>query len=222
MNLDLWNKVKQPPKSALKQIAGGRLKGMTDISPQWRYEALTENFGICGVGWKFEIDKVWTEPGEGEQVFAFANVSLFLKIDGEWSEAIPGNGGHKLVTLERGGLYNNDEAFKMAITDALSSCVKMLGFGADIYYGRFDGSKYDSEKQGTTQPQGKKWTPTELEKRLAGIKKKFEDAGAVNLFNENLEANYSSSIVKMVATQFADKGETIINGLAKVYKQEIG
>jgi hypothetical protein len=28
---DLWNKVKTPPQEVLKQIGGGRLKGMTDI-----------------------------------------------------------------------------------------------------------------------------------------------------------------------------------------------
>ena len=43
-NKEIWNKVARPPKTALKQIKGGRLSGMTDISPQWRYEVLTEQF----------------------------------------------------------------------------------------------------------------------------------------------------------------------------------
>ena len=143
-NLELWNKVNQPPASALKQIKGGRLKGKTDISPQWRYKALTEAFGPCGIGWKYTIEKLWLEPGNGSEVFAFATISLFVLnlCEGQWAEPIPGIGGSKLVVQESGGPHNNDEAYKMAVTDALSTACKMLGVGADVYMGRWDGSKY--------------------------------------------------------------------------------
>ena len=75
--MDLWNKLKQPPKTALKPIAAGRLKGKTDINPQWRYQVLTEEFGPCGVGWKYEITRIWSEPGPNEQTFAFAQINLY-------------------------------------------------------------------------------------------------------------------------------------------------
>jgi hypothetical protein len=52
-----------------------------------------------------------------------------------------------LVPLEAGGLYANDEAFKMAVTDALSVAMKMLGMGADIYAGLWDGSKYANKPE---------------------------------------------------------------------------
>jgi len=137
----LWDKLKRPPASALKAIGGGRLKGMTDISPQWRYQALTEALGPCGVGWKFTIDRLWNECGPDGIVFAFAQVSLFVNIDG-WSEGIPGVGGSMLVDKEKSGLHGSDEAFKMAVTDALSVAMKMIGVAADIYLGNWDGSKY--------------------------------------------------------------------------------
>lgn len=140
--METWNKLNKPPLTALKVIGAGRLKGKSDINPQWRYQALTEVFGICGIGWKYTIDRLWTEPGPHEQVFAFANVSLYVRVDGEWSEAIPGNGGSKMVDKESAGLYSNDEAFKMAITDALGTAAKMIGVAAEIYLGNFDGSKY--------------------------------------------------------------------------------
>lgn len=140
-NLALWNKLNRPPKSALKTIGGGRLKGMSDINPQWRYKVLTEQFGVCGFGWKYTIDKLWLEPA-GEEVIAFAMVSLYVKQDGVWSEPIPGIGGSKLVVKETTKLYNNDEAYKMATTDAVSVAFKMLGGAADIYMGLWDGSKY--------------------------------------------------------------------------------
>ena len=51
-NMEVWNAIKQPPPEALKMITGGRLAGKTDINPQWRYQSMTEQFGMCGVGWK--------------------------------------------------------------------------------------------------------------------------------------------------------------------------
>jgi hypothetical protein len=145
-NMQIWDAVSRPPKEALKQIGGGRLKGMTDINPQWRYEVMTKTFGICGIGWKIDIKRLWTEPGfpkEGEQeVFAFAEVHVFVKVDGAWSDPIPGIGGNLLIESEYKGMHNNDEAFKMAVTDAIGTAIKMLGVGSDIYAGRWDGSKY--------------------------------------------------------------------------------
>jgi len=140
-NMHIWEEVKQPPKEALKKIPAGRLKGMSDISPQWRYQKATEIFGPCGVGWKYSIDKLWLEPA-GDEILAFAQISLFVKIEGDWSDPIPGIGGSHLTAMESRGPYNSNEAYKMAVTDALSVAFKVLGWGADIYLGRWDGMRY--------------------------------------------------------------------------------
>lgn len=141
-NMRIWDKVKQPPKSALKTINGGRMSGKTDISPQWRYEALTAIHGPCGIGWRYTIDRLWTESGSGDEVAAFALVTLYICEDGVWSEGIPGIGGSAFVTKESKGVHTSDECYKMAVTDAISVACKALGLAADIYAGRFDGSKY--------------------------------------------------------------------------------
>ena len=142
-NMRVWNKVNRPPKEALKKITGGRLSGMTDINPQWRYEIMTEVFGPIGVGWYYEIDDVWIEDGAENQKVAFAKVKLYTKTeDDTWSRPIPGIGGSMLISKERNGLHTNDEAYKMAVTDALSVAMKALGVAADIYKGLWDGSKY--------------------------------------------------------------------------------
>ena len=148
-NLKLWNAVRRPPETALKTIKGGRLTGMTDISPMWRYQAITEQFGPCGIGWKYEIKRLWIEDGTEGQKVAFAEVNVFIMVTTEsstvrpmWSDPIPGIGGSMLVNKESSGLRTSDEAFKMAVTDALSVALKLLGFGADIYMGMWDGSKY--------------------------------------------------------------------------------
>jgi hypothetical protein len=144
-NLKLWNAVKQPPAMALKTIGGGRLKGMTDIKPQWRYLAITEQFGICGIGWKYTVEKLWIESGSNDQLVAFANVLLYVKQAGSWSDGIPGNGGAMFVAQETNRLHTSDEAYKMAITDALSTAMKLLGFAADVYMGSWNGSKFKDE-----------------------------------------------------------------------------
>lgn len=142
-NMKLWNAVKRPPESALKPISAGRLRGKTDISPQWRLQVMTEQFGPCGHGWSYSIERLWTEPGIDGQVFAFAQVSVYTQ---GTNVGVPGVGGSMLIAKESGGLHHNDEAFKMAVTDALSVALKSLGVAADIYLGLWDGSKYKTEK----------------------------------------------------------------------------
>jgi hypothetical protein len=141
-HMEIWNKLCRPPEGALKRIKGGRLNGMTDINPQWRYEAMTEHFGPVGVGWKFSVDRLWLEDKVMDEVCAFAQITLYIKHDGAWSDGIPGIGGSKLATAETRGVHVSDECYKMAVTDALSTAMKVLGVGADIYAGRYDGSKY--------------------------------------------------------------------------------
>jgi len=156
VSLEIWDKLKVPPDWALKPIAGGSLKGKTDINPQWRYMVMTEQFGPCGVGWKFEKVKQWTEQGDGGQVFAFVDVNLYIKIDGKWSEPIPANGGDMLIEKDKNGLHHNDEAFKMATTDALGTAMKMIGVAASVYT-NFSDTKY----QRNTNTQTTKQQPTE-------------------------------------------------------------
>lgn len=140
-NLKYYNMGRQVPQEAKKSIGGGRLKGLTDINPMWRIKKLTEMFGPCGIGWKYEIEKEWIEKNGDEQA-AFIKINLYIKDDGQWSDAIPGVGGSMFVTKEKNGLYTSDECFKMALTDALSVSCKALGIAADVYFDK-DKSKYD-------------------------------------------------------------------------------
>lgn len=151
-NLAIYNATRKPPQNALKTIKGGRLSGYTDINPMWRIKALTEQFGPCGIGWKYIITKQWLEEGANGEIAAFTNIELYIKWNGEWSEAIPGTGGSAFVTKERSGLYTSDECFKMALTDAISVACKSLGMAADIYW-ESDRTKYDTqEKQSNAEP----------------------------------------------------------------------
>ncbi len=134
-----YQKHSTPPEWAKKQIGGGRLKGMTDINPQWRIYALTDLFGSVGFGWRYEVVRLERVTQEGSpEIAVFSTVNLYVKQDGEWSAAIVGTGGSMFVSSEKGGVYTSDECEKMAITDALSVCCKQIGIGSDVY----SGSKY--------------------------------------------------------------------------------
>lgn len=148
-NMELYNKFGVTPKEAKKPIEAGRLKGMTDINPMYRIKSLTEQFGAVGFGWYYEITNKWLEQGADGVIAAFVDVNLYVKYNGEWSKPIQGTGGSTFVAKESKGLYTDDEAYKKALTDAISIACKSLGMCADIYYSKDTkfGTKYDVVEQ---------------------------------------------------------------------------
>lgn len=157
-NMRLWEAVRKPPKEALRKIEAGRLKGKTDINPQWRIKTLTEQFGPCGIGWKYTIISERLETGANDEVAAFVDIDLYVKMGGEWSEAIPGTGGSMFVSKEKDGLYTDDEALKKALTDAISVSCKALGVAADIYWEK-DPTKYTDPERTARKPAAEQPTP---------------------------------------------------------------
>lgn len=150
--LDLYNKVREVPKEAQKTIGGGRLKGMTDINPMWRIKTLTEQFGICGIGWYTEVLDKWLDTPIDENTTeqtANVKIALYLKVDGEWSKPIIGVGGAMFVSKEKQGMYVDDECYKKAYTDAISVACKALGIGADVYWSS-DRTKYTQKDETPT------------------------------------------------------------------------
>lgn len=206
MNTPQYEAMKRPPVNALKQIKGGRISGMTDISPQWRIEILDSTFGLCGIGWKYEIIRLWTEQATEDQVACFAQISLYVKDEDFWSDAIPGIGGSMFITKENNSyakdnepkfkMYVSDEGYKMAVTDALSVACKMLGVGADIYRGRWDGSKYrDEPKEAPVQVQTKQ-APKKTDPLMADLAQVMatKKADGSDYFDETMKAGYRKQV----------------------------
>ena len=198
-NLDLYNRVRKVPKEAIKSIAAGRLKGMSDINPMWRIKMLTEEFGVCGFGWKYEIIRMWNENGGNGVISSFVHINLFVKMNGEWSEAIQGVGGSSFVTNEKNGLYTSDECFKMALTDAISVACKALGMGADVYWDK-DSTKYSqTSTQAAPVTDNRKLLNKELlndeklmewiYKYLTKAKNEGKQLSLVNLINESYKVS---------------------------------
>lgn len=156
-NLELYNRIRTVPAEAKKPIQAGRLKGKTDINPMWRIKKLTEEFGICGIGWKTTVERMWLENGANGEVTANVHIHLYIRDpeSKEWSEPIVGIGGAAFISNEKGGAFTDDDCYKKAYTDAISIACKALGMAADVYYEKDPDSKYTGREDtpGDTPPQ---------------------------------------------------------------------
>ena len=158
-NLEIYEKYKSVPDTALKAFDNGSFKG-TDINTMWRIKCLTEAFGVCGIGWYYDIIRTWVEKGENTgETMAHAEIKLYVKDPEtkEWSKGNSGIGGNKLETWikpkkDKAGYWKiSDECYKMAVTDALGNACRNLGFGADIYWAN-DKTKYTEEQSEEQKP----------------------------------------------------------------------
>lgn len=147
-NLKIYNSLKSVPPDFLKTITAGRLKGMSDIKPQWRIQKLTEVLGPVGFGWKLQ-NVSFEYVTLANEIVCNCRLEFLYKHDGEWSEPIPGTGGSKFATVESKGVYVSDEAEKMAMTDAISVATKFLGLASDVYMGY--GGKYENQQNNNSQ-----------------------------------------------------------------------
>lgn len=194
-NLKLYNAVRSVPAEAQKKINGGRLKGMTDINPMWRIKTLTEQFGVCGVGWKYEIVNQWYEAtplvNDGE-LTAHVKINLYIKVDGQWSDPIPGIGGSMLVAKESKSMYVDDECYKKALTDAISVACKALGVGADVYWEK-DRTKYSERPQQTNVSQNVSQKSNELTYREKVIAKAGEMVIPMKVLAEKYSLNSTTT-----------------------------
>lgn len=141
-NLALWEKVSRVPPDQLKGFkrAGG-FTG-TAIKPMWSFHKMTEEFGPCGEGWG--IGKPEFTPIQSDnELLVFCTVSIW---HGKPSNLVYGVGGDKVRAQFSSGPRNDDEAFKKAYTDALTNALKLIGVGADIHMGLWDGNKYVDEQ----------------------------------------------------------------------------
>lgn len=226
-NMELYEKMRSVPQEARKQIAGGRLKGFTDINPMWRIKKLTETFGPCGFGWYTDEVERWTESSNGV-VGAFVKIHLYVKMNDEWSRPIVGIGGSSLVAQEKSGLVFSDEAFKMAYTDAISVACKALGMAADVYFEKDCRSRdnmikydqYDGWQQPEKFPRPQKASPARkrlvrgsgawvkaVERIARGEEGLMEKLRSSYVWDEQAEADFSEDVFNYNLESRDDDGQ---------------
>lgn len=193
-----YDNLKNPPKDALKEISFGKLKGKSDINPQWRIEAMTREFGSCGIGWRFEICNTSTQELKDGQLMVFMLVALYIKEENEWSQPVYGYGGDFIIEKDKNGIHGNDEAYKMALTDALGNAMKCLGVAGDVYRGQY--GKYTRRDEQVQKPvakpeskQQQNQAPTQM------IEKKVSDSQINLLIQKAISKNLTESDVLAIA-----------------------
>lgn len=140
-NLELWDKVfKTNPEHTKSFTRAGGFKG-TAIKPLYLIHKATEIWGAMGDKWGAESAE---HIIEGDTVFIRA-VLWYITKDGRRAEVTHWGGDVLVKTKNDGSITPNDEAFKMAFTDAIGKCLSQLGFSADVRFGLFDDSKYVSD-----------------------------------------------------------------------------
>lgn len=152
-NLNIWDAVQATdPKYTKAFNRGGGFKG-TATNATYLAKKATEQFGPCGLGWGVNVvnEQLITGAPHMSEGVVIANdiihklhVKFWYVRDGFRGE-IEQFGQTQMVGKNKNGFYTDEEAPKKSMTDAMSKCLSLLGFSADIHLGLYDDNKYVSE-----------------------------------------------------------------------------
>lgn len=168
--LELWEKVEKTDPEHTKAFAkGGGFKG-TAIKPIYLIKKATELWGPAGDKWGWLVLDEKIHDG-APMMIAERHIGyekLHSVRIGLWYPGSKGHGvesfGHTIMAgSNKYGPFTDDEAPKKSLTDAIGKALHYLGFSADVYFGQFDGSKYET-KDGEKAPVP---TQEDLGKKLA-------------------------------------------------------
>lgn len=153
--LAIWSQVEQTDPRYTKDFSrGGGFRG-TAINATHLIRRATEIFGPCGIGWGYTVLTSQFIPGAPlddrgtlEQIHCIHLRLWYLQGDSRDSGArgeIEHFGQTTFVGRNKNGFFTDEEAPKKSLTDALTKCLSMLGFAADVHGGRYDDNKYVSD-----------------------------------------------------------------------------
>lgn len=149
-HLNIWKQVETTdPLHAKDFTRGGGFSG-TAINPTYLAKKATELFGPVGIGWGMNIlDEKYVEGGPiivnnavvGREVIHVVRCALWYIWEDKKGEVIQ-FGQTTFVGKNSRGPFTDEEAPKKSLTDAMSKCLSLLGFSADIHTGQWDANKY--------------------------------------------------------------------------------
>jgi hypothetical protein len=148
-NLDLWSQVEVTNPAYVKQFDRSGFTG-TSINPTYLAQKATQAFGPMGIGWGLDIVEEKFQEGAplfvndlhvGKEVIHIIRAKLWYIWNGVKGEIVQ-FGQTPFVGMKSSGPYTDEDAPKKSLTDAMSKCLSLLGFSADIYTGAWDTNKY--------------------------------------------------------------------------------
>lgn len=219
-NKSLWDAVQATDPKYTKQFnRGGGFKG-TATNATYLARKATEQFGPCGTGWGISVvdEQIITGAphlADDGSVLAYdlihkVRARLWYVLNGVRGE-VEQFGQTQIVGRNKNGFYTDEEAPKKSLTDAMSKCLSLLGFSADIHLGLYDDNKYVAEVTEQFAPRITADQVLELKERLAetdSVIAKFCEAFAI----DSLEA--------MPAAKFATAKAKIAEKAARMAKLE--
>jgi len=152
----IWRAVEVTDFSATKKFArGGGFKG-TAINPIYLAKRATQMFGPIGHGWGIEVkEERYIEgaphmSGDGTVLFRDMIHVVLARFWYRYEEdtcEFQQYGQTVFVGKNKNGAFTDEEAPKKSLTDAMSKCLSLLGFSADVYEGKWDDVKYVNDRQ---------------------------------------------------------------------------
>lgn len=145
-NLDFWNKVSKTNSANVKDS----MQGLSSIDSYAMFKAATEAFGMCGIGWGYEILQedfhvggpvIKQDKNLGNEIDHILKIRFWYKSGDQIGELFH-YGITRYVYGSKCGLITDEEAPKKSLTDAIKKCLSMLGFSADVYMGKFEDANY--------------------------------------------------------------------------------
>ena len=150
-NLKLWNSLQ---KTDPLYVSDKDKKGLSSINTQYFFLRATEAFGVCGIGWGYEIEEERLDDGvevfnDKKESLGFTKnhtikLRLWFKVHGEKGEVI--SFGHTpYIYKSKWGMTVDDEAPKKSLSDSIKKALSMIGVAADVYLKHFDNQGYRQE-----------------------------------------------------------------------------
>lgn len=129
--MEIWNEVHSTPTKYTKEASNGRFS-FTTIDPQWQLEQATRLFGPYGDTWGlFDLD-FKTLSHESCPVMMLSATFKY-----------PSRGiKHSFPIVVDMRFKPGDDCCKKLMTSARSKALSYLGFGADVFMGKFDDAHY--------------------------------------------------------------------------------
>ncbi|BCB62186.1 hypothetical protein HaloA020_28870 [Halomonas sp. A020] len=159
-HLELWQQVDKTPTTAIK-AANVDGQDITTLDAMHVIELATKVFGPMGIGWGYRIEDERFDVGapvlgnKGELIAHEQTHTIRLVLWYRWQGdrgEVTQFGHTRYVYRTSTGKWKTDgEAPKKSITDAIKKCLSLLGFAADVYYGKFDNKDYTQTQQAATR-----------------------------------------------------------------------
>lgn len=145
-NMKIWSALSQTDPKHTKPVDQGQRK-FTAIDAHWQVQRMTEQFGVVGIGWGYEVVHSTLEFPQKDAspiVLAVADVVMWTRQKGEIKAHYgPVRGTCEMRAQRRSGVWFTDEdAPKKAMTDAMTKAMSHLGVSADVFLGLFDDNRY--------------------------------------------------------------------------------